>query len=84
MKTVARKGDRIHNRLNGMGPFNYLAFLKETIMFTKQIQEMVQTSYEMTNQFTKLWIENYKTYVVPMVDQTASTIEKSISAFKAK
>jgi cyclopropane fatty-acyl-phospholipid synthase-like methyltransferase len=53
-------------------------------MFAKQIQEMVQTSYEMTNKFTKLWIENYKTYVVPMVDQTASTIEKSISAFKAK
>ena len=84
MKTVARKGDRIHNQLNGMGLFNYLAFLKETIMFAKQIQEMVQTSYEMTNQFNKLWIDNYKTYVVPMVDQTVSTIEKSISAFKAK
>ena len=80
MKTVARKGDRIHNRLNGMGLFNYLAFLKETIMFAKQIQEMVQTSYEMTNQFNKLWIENFKTYIMPMAEQA----EKSFSAFKAK
>ena len=80
MKTVARKGDRIHNQLNGMGLFNYLAFLKETIMFAKQIQEMVQTSYEMTNQFNKLWIENFKTYIMPMAEQA----EKSFSAFKAK
>lgn len=47
-------------------------------MFTKQIQEMVSSSYEMSLKLQELWIDNIKTYVLPMAEQ----IEKSVDFFK--